>query len=336
MRTGCVALLGVMLGGQAWAQRPPTGVRLIRAPWRQQVVAEIPTGNADDALGVHAGRDEERARGPSAIIAMPKGEVLIVDGEKDRAVVLSNKRIVRRSKLPIARTVSDAAHVGDGRVVLYDAKDAQLWMVDDRGGVERLLANRLKRFKGLRRIASGRVVVEEQDGSYEIDKRTLPRRARSLVRPLTHVAPPPPPPQRLKLTRMAHRRTATRSGSTEVVMKRGAASLRNFVGARSQPQKEIEISPPAPGKLASVTHLSTDKKKRTFVRIEVVSMKDGALAVRRFVRVFDADLKPLRTFELPVDDVLIPDKDIDIDEDGNVFVMLPYIDRVKVLKYAAP
>lgn len=329
-------MLVAAASSSASAQTPPTFARLAIKPWRPTVIAELPTGNAEDALGVHRGVDEERARGPSAIIATGDNQVLIIDGEKERAVLVANKRILRKSRLPVARTVSDAVHVGDGRVVLFDGREQHLWMVDATGSAARMNASRLKRFKGLRRITAGRVVVEEEDGAYELDSKTIPLRNVTHLRPLTHVAPPPPPPPPVKLTRMATKRVATRSGTAEVVLRRGEASLTTYAGATANVTRSAKIDAPGPGRLASVTQIGTDKKKRTFLRIEMVSMSNGALSVKRYIRVLDFDLKPLATFEIPVDDVIIADKDIDVDEDGNVFVMLPYADKVKVVRYAAP
>jgi hypothetical protein len=70
-----------------------------------------------------------------------------------------------------------------------------------------------------------------------------------------------------------------------------------------------------------------------FVRIEVLT-STSPLVVRRFIRAYDKAMNVLDTFEYPVEGLIIGDKDVDVDDQGHVYVLLTYPDRVEVQRFS--
>ncbi|MCK6552539.1 hypothetical protein L6R52_42315, partial [Myxococcota bacterium] len=159
---------------------------------------------------------------------------------------------------------------------------------------------------------------------------TMPARPRTAAAARSRVRLP-----REALTVMrtkAVRASEGRAVSTSVRDGRGTVSL--FVGASDLPSKTAEVTVPS-AEIASLTYVATDRQGRIFVRLETLEAGE-TLRVRRFVRVYDRELVELTTFEYPLEGVLVPEKDLDVDDAGNVFVLLPYADRVQVVRYQAP
>lgn len=345
------------------ARAASTPVAAPQRGWKRSVYADLPTGGNGTALGVFPGGADEASRGPNMLVAENDGRVLIFDGENRRSVLLKGKTLVRAQPLKRARQFSDAAHLGDGRVVAFDADKAKLWMIDKAGASEPLRTPApIENFKMLR-VGGRRLSVETEKGELDVGLTQLPKRVQPAKRAPLPVQPAPLPVQRAPLPvqraplpiqpaprqraaqpkvaePMVQLRKAALRGvpvsaerSVEVLLVRGKALIKEHRAGGAS--RQVALAPPVAGDIASVTEVGADASGRLFVRIEMLVSKNP-IQVRRFIRILSPKLTELTTFEYPVEGVIIPNKDVDVDANGNVFILLPYADKVRILRHAAP
>jgi hypothetical protein len=114
------------------------------------------------------------------------------------------------------------------------------------------------------------------------------------------------------------------SGKIELVVRTGS-------GQASVVRRAV-IEPPIPERIGSATFLAADGQGRLFVRVEVLN-SENPLRVRRFVSVYDAELKRVGTFEYPLGLVTPPEDDVQVDAAGRVYVLLSFEDRFELRRF---
>lgn len=288
--------------------------------WKAQHLATFPVGDEAQAFGIHPGAQEDRARGPNAFTVMPDGRIVISDNEHLRLVTLSAEgRWLSTVDLPDARFISALEALDGNRLVAYHAQEDALLLLDARGQIEtRARAGQsLQPFGGLSGIDGQGLAYRGGNAFVRLDAGLIRRGgleqanlARSHSRTL--------PDGRAVATRR------TKTGPFELVVRTGD-------GPQSSIQR-VAMTAPIAGDLGSATFLGSDKQGRLFVRLEVLN-GSHPIQVRRFVAVYDAALTPLDAFEYPLEGVILPEDDIQVDERGTVYVLLPYRDRVELLSF---
>jgi len=335
------ALIALEAPAQPGGTPPTTGPRPMLQPTRRAITALAPqrfrkrdyarlsTGRQEGGIGIFAGREDEAPRGPSSFIVDEAGEVTILDNEKRRLVTLGpDQRVLRTGPVEGARHFTKLTRVGKGELAAFDSRRGELVSFNAQGKIhERLKDLPRVPFTRIRRLSDGQLAIDSPGRTHVL---SLPERTRlRLARP-----------GQMKLTRRVARPgaaslaplTGTRAAAALRTGQRGILRIQDTGAARAAP-REISVEPPVPGRLGSVTVLREDSAGRLFVRIEVLT-STSPLVVRRFIRAYDKAMNVLDTFEYPVEGLIVGDDDVDIDDQGNVYVLLTYPDRVEVQRFS--
>jgi hypothetical protein len=324
-------------GGTTPAARPLAVVQPSRrgitalAPrqFQERDYARVPTGGQEDGIGIFAGREDEAPRGPSSFTVDEAGEVTILDNEKRRLVALgSDQRVLKTAPIEGARHFTQLTRVGKGELAAFDSRRDELVSFSAQGKVhERLKDLPRVPFTRIQRLSDGQVAIESPGRTHVL---SLPERTGARVGK-------PAPMQLMRRTAQPGAAslapvTGTRVAGALRTGKRGLLRVQETGIARAAP-RELSVEPPVPGRLGSVTVLREDSAGRLFVRIEVLT-STSPLVVRRFIRAYDKAMNVLDTFEYPVEGLIIGDKDVDVDDQGHVYVLLTYPDRVEVQRFS--
>jgi hypothetical protein len=319
-----VLVAGALLSLEATAQ--PAGDALAPRQFQKRDYARISTGRQEDGIGIYPGREDEAPRGPSSFTVDESGEVTILDNEKRRLVTLgSDLRELKTGLIAGARHFTQLTRVGKGELAAFDPSRRELVSLDTQGKIhERLKDLPRVPFTRIRRLSDGQVAIDSPGRTHVLSmpEQTGARVARPGHMELMRSAAPPGAPSLAPLT-------GTRAVGGLRAGKRGVLRVQDIGAA----PRELSVEPPVPGKLGAVTVLREDSSGRLFVRIEVLT-STSPVVVRRFIRAYDAKMNVLDTFEYPVKGLIIGDKDVDIDDQGNVYVMLTHPDRVEVQRFS--
>lgn len=304
--------------------------------WSAPTTTTFVNGSADDDLAVRPAADEVPAVGPRAL-AVSGGSLVILDNENERLVQLARApapagatraaRGVRATHLPGARYMADLVGI-DAAVVTFDARLNEIVHIDLSTGEIGRQRLPTRRFEGLVPLVDGvRVRGAPGTGVGGTDRELRWRRAPS-------GAITPRPPTRAE----TDEDTPGLGARAEMTVVNGTpvGLLYALTAASDTAVAPVEVSAPIAGTLVSVTPMARDRGRRLFVRLEVLDESTGALRVRRFIRVFGADGLALDTFEYPTDGIVIPDRDVAVDDDGNVHILLPTTEGTRLWRLAAP
>jgi hypothetical protein len=299
--------------------------------WKPAETLIVARGTGQAQLGISAPADESPARGPNAI-SLLGGRILVVDGENKRAVRFMSSSARTIIPMKHARTVTDIVSLGDA-VVAFDASRGRMTLVQESGRAEDIAGARIEKFQGIEAISANELVVRSATKSfrYKIDEEedlSVPRavgvkRTRRIVRAPTE--------------EKNVRGVKIRGEKSITTYRSGGATKLAVLSKGDDPKIEssVELSPPIPGELVSVTQLGSDTKNRIYVRLEILESK-SPLKVRKFIRVLDSKLATLDDIEIPVAGVIVPEKDIAIGEDGTIAILVPTADRTTVVRLSPP
>jgi hypothetical protein len=298
------------------AVAPPSGVPELIEPrsFRKAAPIQLATGSGRNRFRIHPGGEDEPPRGPRSFAVSPEGRIFILDNENSRLAVVDPTGRLRRSvRLPGARHFTGLVHLGSHKLVAYDSRRERLVLFDERGKHLRRLNRVLPGVPVVRihRLGKNRIAVESFRRAFSVDLSN---------------------PSRARIRRHEDHQLPVKSGGfvRAVTTPGGAGTLRVLKG---QAEKEIQIAPAVQGSLGSVSLLGSDKSGRLFARVEVITSMNP-IRVRRFLHVYSADLQPIDSFEYPVDGLIIGDQDVDIDDNGNVHILLVHHERIVVQRFS--
>jgi hypothetical protein len=291
--------------------------------------ASAPTGRQESDIGIFPGREDEAPRGPSSFTVDEAGQVTILDNEKRQLVTLgAEQRVLKTAPIEGARHLTQLTRVGKGELAAFDSNRGELVSLNTQGKVqERIKDVPRVPFTSIRRLSDGQVAVDSPGRTHVLS--LAPQTGTQAGKPghmesMRRVAQP----GAASLAPL----TGTRAAGAVRAGKRGSLHVQDAGAARAAP-RAISVEPPVPGRLGAVTVLREDSAGRLFVRIEVLT-STSPLVVRRFIRAYDRAMNVLDTFEYPVEGLIIGDKDVDIDDQGHVYVLLTYPDRVEVQRFS--
>jgi len=339
-------IAGALLGPGAWAQPvrpvdrrlPPGSLIQPRRPpftaldprrFRKLEHARVLVGPQENGIGIFPGREDEAPRGPSSFTVDEAGEIHILDSEKGRLVTITpGVRELKARPLEGARNFTVLTRVSRGELAAFDSRRNELVSFDVQGKIhERLKDLPRVPFTSIRRMADGQLALDS------------PRRTHVLSLPDRTATPPGASPRMRLLRRPVQPQAAglvpMKSNLAARALRTGKKGLLRVqdTGTPGAPRRELSVEPPVEGRLGAVTVLHQDSAGRLFVRIEVIT-RTSPLEIRRFIRAYDSKMNPIDTFEYPVEGLIIGDQDVQVDDQGNVYVMLTYPDRVEVQRFS--
>ncbi|GAB4288720.1 MAG: hypothetical protein Kow0090_01110 [Myxococcota bacterium] len=282
-------------------------------------------GNGEGQIGVFAGANEEKERVPQALALTGDGGIAVIDNENDR--VLKFDKEGKFSGVLVAKEARrwfDITELLDGKLVAFDVQKSSLVFVNDTGGIEKsvILPPKLRNFSGFYASKTA-LVLRVTDRSYKItDIGDLKEGAIEKKHIVSLNALPTSQSDKYITARK------TKTGEKEI----GLVEIFEGDNAK-EPSFSFEVQPPLEkALLGSVTYLGGDKEGDIFVRIEML-VGEQPIEVKRYVRRYTKEGKENGTIEIPSDTLGAPLSDIRIGADGAVFALLPYKDRVEVIKW---
>ena len=285
--------------------------------------AEI--GNKPGQLLVKPAGGEMQELIPQAMAMADDGSILIIDGGNDRVLKYDAKGAFKSVVVKSgAKHWRDLICAGDGGFAAFDANKGAIVTVSNKGKVKKtlVLPPKLRKFSGFHKCKKG-LAFMVLGRNYRIEN---VKKLKSGAIGKKHIKSMPnrPAPEEGKYI------------STKKVIEEGKSLglVQVFTDAVSKkPALEYKIKSPVEGaSLGAVTYIGGDKKGNAYFKVEMLE-KGKTIKVTRFVAKYTSDGKEVCKIKIPGDCVGAPARDMIISPDGMIYALLPYADRVEVLKW---
>lgn len=283
----------------------------------------IPTGKNEGEIGLYEGGEDELPFGPLSFAVDKEENIYILDSingavkgfGKDGAI----KNII--SLLDKARSIVDIVISKDNNIALADINSNQIYLLTQGSKsiseyIKRINIPSVNEFSGLFSSLKGNIYIRHSDQqSIRIGENGIHIPFMSIV----------------SRTEDFFMRTRRISESLSVLF---ISSQDGNINYKGNTEKQLEIMLNMP--ILSVSLIDTDSSGRSYLLVEADNGGREVVNVKRFViRAGPRDEDWSKPFEIPLDVYAMPFKDIVIGEDGTVYAMLVYRDRVEVTRWKA-
>ncbi|MCX7958387.1 MAG: hypothetical protein N3B13_05005 [Deltaproteobacteria bacterium] len=284
----------------------------------------LPRGTGENEIGIDDGGEDELPSGPMSFAVDKNGDIHILDNQNS-VIKIFNQNKVLQNIISIgsdAKSLIDITISRDDHIALADISSNIIYIVKKTSKsvseYTRLLKipDTITDFGGLFSSVNGNIFLRYQDQrSLRINETGIHIPIMSLIsRGEDFFLRTKRVSEKLSMLFLSRREQST--------------------DYRGNTEKQIEIAIGMP--ILSVSLIDTDTQGRSYLLIEADGGGSETVNVRRFVlRAGTRDEDWSKPLEIPLDTYTLPFKDIVIGEDGTVYAMLVYKDRVEVAKWKA-
>ncbi len=281
----------------------------------------FPTGNKEGEIGIREGGEDELPSGPMSFTVDKNGNLHILDNINSSIKSFRPDRTLSNiiSLGERAKSFIDITTSADNQLAVADMSNNLLYILSANS---KSLSDLLKTirlpmvsdFGGIYNSVKGNIYLRYGDQqSYRLNDSGLHIPFMSLISRGENLF--------LRTKRIS-------SGISMLFM----SSRDQNPEYKGNTESQIEIAIGLP--ILSISVIDTDSLGRAYLLVEADSGSKETVSVKRFViRAGTKDEDWSKPLEIPLDVYTIPFKDIIIGEDGTVYAMLVYKDRVEVTKW---
>jgi|GEM_PF-2803994 len=281
----------------------------------------LPAGNKEFEIGTYEGGQEELPAGPMSFTVGSDGKIHILDNLNGAIKIFNIDKSISNiiSLGDKAKSIIDITIPNNNQISAVDINSNLIYIIPKTSKAitdfsKMLRLPDIKDFSGIYNTTKGNIFIRYGDQqSFKISDSGLHIPFMSII----------------SRSETLFLRTKKISGSLSMLFMSSSEQSANYKG---NTEKQIEISIGMP--LLSISLIDTDKYGRPYLLVEADNGGNETVNVKRFIiRAGTKDEDWSKPFEIPLDVLTLPFKDIVIGEDGTVYVMLVYKDRVEVVKW---
>ncbi len=277
-------------------------------------------GTKDDEIGVLEGGEDELPTGPMSFAVNESGEIYILDSINGKIKGFDKNKMIKGliSLGEKAKSVLDIAITKDNQLLLADLhEDAVLLLssqISDITTPDKKYRFNISDFSGIFTTNRGNILLRYGN------QQTLKLNDTGIHIPFMSL---------LSRNETMFLRTKRISESLSMLFMSSKEQSSEYKG---NTEKQIEIMIDKP--ILSISYLDTDKNDRVYLLVEADDGADQTIKVKRYViRTGTHPEDWSKPIEIPLDIYAHPFKDIVIGNDGTIYAMLVYKDRIEVAKW---